>query len=361
MKIIGFSSGVIGRESNVDRMVKAIMDKSGGESEFVKLTDLNYSACKGCVWLCAEPQICRLEDDLLLYIQKVKEADAVVLGSPIHFSTVNAAMLSFISRLWGFRHVTIPIKNKPFVLALSGSGNVRSDTSADDFRRAMMPFQVSIVDVVSYYSKIPPCYSCGRHQECRIGGAFMIWGEKTPTLPITPELFRRWEDRPETVAKIEAAADKLKRSISGGVGKSENLSGRTLKQRRSMMGVKYLSDEWFAKLEELAEEVNLEIPDQMMDMKINMTVTSDEGDCDFCLNGGRIQKGHLPDATTKVIVPMEDAKKIFIEQDQSAGMQAFMSGKLKIEGDMSKMMALQSIQPTESQKKLQEMVKEITE
>jgi putative sterol carrier protein len=42
-------------------------------------------------------------------------------------------------------------------------------------------------------------------------------------------------------------------------------------------------------------------------------------------------------------------------------MQAFMSGKLKIERDMSKMMALQSIQPTESQKKLQEMVKEITE
>jgi putative sterol carrier protein len=54
-------------------------------------------------------------------------------------------------------------------------------------------------------------------------------------------------------------------------------------------------------------------------------------------------------------------EKIFIEQDQSAGMQAFMSGKLKVEGDMSKMMALQSIQPTESQKKLQEMVKEITD
>lgn len=87
MKIIGFSSGVVGRDSNVDRMVKAVMEKSGLESEFIKLTDLNYSACKSCVWMCAGPQLCTLEDDLLPYFQKVKEADAVVLGSPIHFGT----------------------------------------------------------------------------------------------------------------------------------------------------------------------------------------------------------------------------------------------------------------------------------
>ena len=214
MKIIGFSSGVVGRESNVDRMVKAIMEKSGYESEFIKLTDLNYSACKSCVWLCAGPQLCLLEDDLLPYYQKIKEADAVVLGSPIHFGTVSAGMLAFISRLWGFRHVTISIKNKPFVLALSGMGFEQNDTSADDFKRPLMAFQVNILDVISYYSRIPPCYSCGRHQECRIGGAYMLWGEKTSTLPITPELFQKWEDSSETVDKIEAAAEKLNKTLS---------------------------------------------------------------------------------------------------------------------------------------------------
>jgi len=127
------------------------------------------------------------------------------------------------------------------------------------------------------------------------------------------------------------------------------------------MGVKYLSDEWFDKVKELSEEINPEIPSQMADMRINMTVTSDEGNCDFCLNGGKLEKGHLADATTKVTVPMEFAKRIFIDQDQAAGMQAFTSGKLKIEGDMSKMMAMQGIQPTDSQKKLQEMIREMTE
>ncbi len=70
MKIIGFSTGVIGRDSNVDRIVKAIIDKSGCDSKFVKLTDFDYSACKGCVWLCAAPEMCRLEDDLMPYYQK---------------------------------------------------------------------------------------------------------------------------------------------------------------------------------------------------------------------------------------------------------------------------------------------------
>jgi len=29
-------------------------------------------------------------------------------------------MSAFISRLWGFRHVNFAIKNKPFILAVSG-------------------------------------------------------------------------------------------------------------------------------------------------------------------------------------------------------------------------------------------------
>ena len=136
MKIIGFSAGVVGRDSNVDRMVKAIMEKTGYESEFVKLTDLNYSACKGCVWLCAPPQVCQLEDDLFPYYQKVKEADAVVLGSPVHMSTINATMLSFISRLWGGRHVSITIAKKPFILALCGAGDKQLDTSEEGWLHA---------------------------------------------------------------------------------------------------------------------------------------------------------------------------------------------------------------------------------
>ncbi len=213
MKIIGFSAGVVGHCSNTDRMVKAIMEKSGYDSEFVKLNDLKYSTCKGCVWLCAKPEVCKLEDDLVTYYQKVKDADAIVLGSPIYFGTISATMSAFISRLWGFRHVNFAIKNKPFVLVICGSGHrARARyTAEEDFREALSPFKVRILDVVKYSSRIVPCYRCGRHQECSIGGAYRIWSDKAHTLTITPELFSRWENDVEAVAKVAAAAEKLRK------------------------------------------------------------------------------------------------------------------------------------------------------
>ncbi len=213
MKIIGFSAGVAGHCSNTDRMVKAIMEKSGYDSEFVKLNDLNYSACKGCVWLCAMPEVCNLEDDLVTYYQKVKDADAVVLGSPVHFGTISATMSAFISRLWGFRHVNFAIKNKPFALVICSSGH-RRNTAEEDFREALNPFKVRIFDVVKYSSRVPPCYRCGRHQECSIGGAYRIWSDKAHNLTITPELFSRWENNIEAVAKVAAAAEKLRKIIA---------------------------------------------------------------------------------------------------------------------------------------------------
>ena len=38
---------------------------------------------------------------------------------------------------------------------------------------------------------------------------------------------------------------------------------------------------------------------------------------------------------------METARKVFVDADQQAGMQAFMSGKVKVQGDMTKLMMAQ--------------------
>lgn len=209
MKVVGFSSGGVGRDSNVDRMVKAILDKSGHETEFVKLAELNYSACKGCVDLCAKPQACQLEDDLFPYYQKIKEADAVVLGSAIYFGTINASMMSFIERFFGYRHVDLVIQKKPFVLVVSGGGR-SSDGAVEEFRNRLRPFGVRILDVVSYESGIPPCFRCGRHKECSIGGLYGAVGKAAHTMEIMPEFFHRWEEHPPVVEAVEGAAEKLR-------------------------------------------------------------------------------------------------------------------------------------------------------
>ncbi len=206
--MIGFGAGVTDCDSNVDRMVKAIMEKSGHDSEFVKLTDLTYSGCKGCVQLCAKPQVCRLEDDLLPYYEKIKEADAVIVGSPTYFRSITASTTAFLERFFGYGHKTNPMEGKPFVLAATGAGDFGH--VRDQFTERLTHFSTEILDFVQFGSGIPPCFKCGCHRLCKIGGLYKMFGEKALTMKITPEMFKQWEDNPETVAAVAAAAEKLK-------------------------------------------------------------------------------------------------------------------------------------------------------
>ncbi|MGB3621016.1 SCP-2 sterol transfer family protein [Ketobacter sp. MCCC 1A13808] len=128
------------------------------------------------------------------------------------------------------------------------------------------------------------------------------------------------------------------------------------------MSLKFLSDEWFAKVDELkAAAGDIEVPASMADLVINLTVTgTDSGDVDIALNAGMIEKGHKDGAPTKMILPVDLAQRLFIDNDQSAGMQGFMSGQIKIEGDMSKLMAMQTVQPSADQKALQKEILAVT-
>ena len=209
MKVIGFSSGSVGREGNTDRMVKAILEKSGHDVEFVKLTDLNFSGCKGCVQLCARPQVCKLEDDAQSYYEKVKAADAVVIGTPVYMGTVASTACAFIERFFGYRHVDIQIAGKPFIAVVGGA--MALDAAVEELLRVLGIFEVNLIDTIKYQSSVPPCFKCGRHKDCEIGGMYRMLGDAAKKLTITKEMFSRWEDDSATVAAIDAAADKLKK------------------------------------------------------------------------------------------------------------------------------------------------------
>ncbi len=129
------------------------------------------------------------------------------------------------------------------------------------------------------------------------------------------------------------------------------------------MSLKFLSDEWFAKVEDLiAAAGDLEVPAALHDLVLNVTVSDTEwGDRDLCLDAGNMKKGHQDHAPTKLILPVDLAHRLFIDNDQSAGMQGFMSGQIKVEGDMSKLMAMQTAQPSGPQIELQKQILEITE
>lgn len=74
-----------------------------------------------------------------------------------------------------------------------------------------------------------------------------------------------------------------------------------------------------------------------------------------------MELGELEGADLTVTTDYETARKLFVDQDQAAGMQAFMAGKIKVQGDMMKMMAMQTSMPQdETAKTIANEIKEIT-
>jgi putative sterol carrier protein len=55
------------------------------------------------------------------------------------------------------------------------------------------------------------------------------------------------------------------------------------------------------------------------------------------------------------------AKALFVRRDQQAAMQAFMSGQIKVQGDMTKLMAMSSTVPTPEQEAFAQKVLDLTE
>lgn len=123
----------------------------------------------------------------------------------------------------------------------------------------------------------------------------------------------------------------------------------------------FLSTEWFAKVDELiAKAGDLKIPPEMKVVEINITVKSPSGDKQIHLKDGLFSRGHRPSATTTLTLDEALARKIFIEADAAAGVQAFLAGEIQVEGDIAKLVAMQTVEPSEPQKQLTKQIAAIT-
>lgn len=116
----------------------------------------------------------------------------------------------------------------------------------------------------------------------------------------------------------------------------------------------FLTEEWFSKVEELTTQAgDLNLPPVLINLVINLVVTDTvSGNTELALAGGKIQRGLSENAKTTLRMDSETLKKVFLEFDMTAAMQAFMTGKIKVEGDMLQLMTLQTAKPSAEQKAL---------
>jgi putative sterol carrier protein len=131
----------------------------------------------------------------------------------------------------------------------------------------------------------------------------------------------------------------------------------------------FLSAEWMHAAKEIREKYADKAAAITISVRMNQVITDVPfGDSDVLLyldtsSGSLVmESGQLETPDLTLTTDYDTAKKIFVDQDQAAGMQAFMAGKIKVQGDMMKMMAMQTSMPQDDvTRAIAEEVKNITE
>ncbi|MDQ1403625.1 MAG: hypothetical protein QOG03_1941 [Actinomycetota bacterium] len=129
----------------------------------------------------------------------------------------------------------------------------------------------------------------------------------------------------------------------------------------------FLSEEWMAEAKKIREEYKGKTPAVAHAVKMNQVITAvpfGEGTINAHMDTSsgemEMDTGHLDTADVTVTLDYDTAKAIFVDGNPQAGMQAFMAGKIKVEGDMTKLMAMQQSAPDATSLELAGKIKEIT-
>jgi SCP-2 sterol transfer family len=129
----------------------------------------------------------------------------------------------------------------------------------------------------------------------------------------------------------------------------------------------FLSDEWMVAARAVYDEHAADAADFPHKVRINLVATDvpfGEGRVRAYIDSSegqlRMDLGELDKPDTTITTDYATARQAFVLQDQQAVMQAFMAGKVKIQGDMTKLMLLQSVQPDERARVVADKLKAIT-
>lgn len=118
LKVLGIA-GSPRRDGNTDHLLQQVIagaSSQGAETKTVTLSELNISPCRHCDG-CIKTGKCVVDDDMQWLHIDLREADHIVLASPIFFMGVTAQTKAMIDRcqaLWVIKYVLkLPVAINP--------------------------------------------------------------------------------------------------------------------------------------------------------------------------------------------------------------------------------------------------------
>ena len=134
------------------------------------------------------------------------------------------------------------------------------------------------------------------------------------------------------------------------------------------MSHQFLSESWIEAARDIRHRYSGDVPAIDVVVRINVItpkVPFGDGSISAYIdtsNGSlEMELGSIEDSDLTVTTDYETARKLFVEQDPTASMQAFMAGRIKVEGDITRLMVMQTSLPqTETTEAVAAEIKAIT-
>ena len=130
----------------------------------------------------------------------------------------------------------------------------------------------------------------------------------------------------------------------------------------------FLSDEWLDEARSIRAEYEGRGGGIEHAVRVNLVVTEvpfGDGNvhahADTSTGELVLDLGHIDPADLKVTVGFDIARALLVEGNPQAGLQAFMQGKIKVEGDIAKLMALQTVSPDPTAAEIAARIQAMTE
>ncbi len=179
IEVLGMSGSPV-KNSNTDRLVKAVMDATGLESEFVKLSLIDVRPCLACK-KCVPDNVCKVKDDFLELAEKIKKAKALIIGAYIPYGQIDGFTKALLERFWSLRHVNNLLRGKLCATILTGLmpdvlDNVNQSMASElkEYERMDLIGQLTVQGNV-------PCLTCGEGDECEMSGLKVLYGPDAKT------------------------------------------------------------------------------------------------------------------------------------------------------------------------------------
>lgn len=128
-------SGSPRKDGNSDILCNEFMrgaTESGNEVEKIRVAEKKIGFCTGC-YACRNTGVCAIKDDMDEVMQKLIDADVIVLASPVYFYSIDAQLKALIDRTV-CRWTEVKDKGFYYIMTAADNGIESMETTLACFR-----------------------------------------------------------------------------------------------------------------------------------------------------------------------------------------------------------------------------------